>query len=747
MMTLLLLLFGTISDVFVVRATWPIVRYKNGTVGVKNDGGTVKVQSTDLIVDGNLSVSGSLFVQDRDLAEYEERVSSLETSKTPAPPVCQPPGGDKLQFDGEKWTCVCVSEWWSGDSCETPPPWIWKQRLGPIADQNVLVAFKGNSSVIAFGSGKIEAFNLTQNGDFVMKSDESDIFPHTPYSHARDWNQHAIVGDYAVVGSSLARFYIAGAWRTIGIACVLKRKVDGEWIKEKELTGCYSNYKGTYCSYGGAQALGIKDSHREFVVLKNGFKSCSRCSGTENAPEIKTFVSSGTSTTWTTKQSILLEDWMTSVGGTWGSIEIELKTIRNILLNDFATATRYFMVVHVSHHSIQSSGISQEPKEEIRLYSNAAPGADASEWVFETSWFIYGAGSNVNLALTFSGADILVAAIGAWEKTPWPGSENSSDYAASKCAHIKVYDLNTKREIQTITLPQCAGHVTLQASKDVLVVGNYFDFVVYVYEHSKEAAGVFVHVDTLKAPDSPSTTRRASTPSDAQYDARTDVYFGQYVAINANNDILVYASQEESVNATRGVVHRFQRREQSVTSPPPTDSVTINGKQLYQDSDGWILLLAYEHKAGENNAFVSKTAPSSPTEGYSHIWLEDLGLAASDVDSVKFYCKTSAHSRVMHFSSSMDWVKNAIVTGTYADNQVSYRTSGTTKFSDHTANLPDATKTAAYNDLTNSIFYLSNTYHWGMKIQGSRWECDDFARNTADTLHQIWFKRKSSSGA
>ena len=68
----------------------------------------------------------------------------------------------------------------------------------------------------------------------------------------------------------------------------------------------------------------------------------------------------------------------------------------------------------------------------------------------------------------------------------------------------------------------------------------------------------------------------------------------------------------------------------------PPDSVTINGKQLYQDSDGWILLLAYEHKAGENNAFVSKTAPSSPTEGYSHIWLEDLGLAASDVDSVKF---------------------------------------------------------------------------------------------------------------
>jgi len=81
MMTLLLLLFGTISDVFVVRATWPIVRYKNGTVGVKNDGGTVKVQSTDLIVDGNLSVSGSLFIQDRDLAEYAENISRAKSER------------------------------------------------------------------------------------------------------------------------------------------------------------------------------------------------------------------------------------------------------------------------------------------------------------------------------------------------------------------------------------------------------------------------------------------------------------------------------------------------------------------------------------------------------------------------------------------------------------------------------------------------------------------------------------------
>ena len=80
MITLFLLCIGTLSDVFIVRADWPIVRYKNSTVGVKNDGGIVQVQSTDLLVDGNLNVSGKMFVQNRDVAEYEDRVSFLETT-------------------------------------------------------------------------------------------------------------------------------------------------------------------------------------------------------------------------------------------------------------------------------------------------------------------------------------------------------------------------------------------------------------------------------------------------------------------------------------------------------------------------------------------------------------------------------------------------------------------------------------------------------------------------------------------
>ena len=51
------------------------------------------------------------------------------------------------------------------------------------------------------------------------------------------------------------------------------------------------------------------------------------------------------------------------------------------------------------------------------------------------------------------------------------------------------------------------------------------------------------------------------------------------------------------------------------------------------------------------------------------------------------------------------------------------------------------------------IFYMriqklyTGSYHWaiGALDRGQyRWECDDFAYNSGDTLHQIWFKRKSS---
>ena len=72
--------------------SWPVARFKNGTVGVQNEGGNVLVNSNELYVVGDLIVEGTLAVGASRLI----------------PPKCMPPGGDKLQHNGTHWFCVCV---------------------------------------------------------------------------------------------------------------------------------------------------------------------------------------------------------------------------------------------------------------------------------------------------------------------------------------------------------------------------------------------------------------------------------------------------------------------------------------------------------------------------------------------------------------------------------------------------------------------------------------------------------------
>ena len=200
---------------------------------------------------------------------------------------------------------------------------------------------------------------------------------------------------------------------------------------------------------------------------------------------------------------------------------------------------------------------------------------------------------------------------------------------------------------------------------------------------------------------------------------------------------------------------------------------------LYQDNDGWMLLLAYKHIAGESKPLVPGTIPKSPTEGYSHVWLKDLGLSASDVESVRFYCTSSAHERTMHFSIDNDWIKSAIFDGSAANNKFSYWNTGSKKFDDHSANLPDntymVTKSPYCKDDDSgvssdscpfSLLYkpmngLSNSYaiivddnlqdtYINDELQKASFLCDDNEWDTSagksidrTTVHQIWFKMKA----
>ena len=75
---------------------------------------------------------------------------------------------------------------------------------------------------------------------------------------------------------------------------------------------------------------------------------------------------------------------------------------------------------------------------------------------------------------------------------------------------------------------------------------------------------------------------------------------------------------------------------------------------------------------------------------YSHVWLKDLGLNASSVDSVRFYCKASGHNRVIHFSNDNDFTKKTIENGNGTGNipeiwHIGHSSSGSsTAFEDHT---------------------------------------------------------------
>ena len=426
---------------------------------------------------------------------------------------------------------------------------------------------------------------------------------------------------------------------------------------------------------------------------------------------------SGSSTTWQSVQEIKPKgyvytgEWSTQVRG----------YVKHIVMNNFTDASpgNYFMGVRVQDYTLES----------VYVYKNEKFGQEDSEWVLHqeepvwTKQLTSSTNYNQSPTMLFSEMGLIILSRKGSAVT---------DGISSKCAALDVYDVLTNT-ISRVGLPECMHErLAVHANSNYLVVGH----LARVYVFKKSSDGTFYQEDELKLTYNENVSAGLWSGVTGGH-----VNFGYRVYVSPTNDIYTFQPHETTFNDYDGALHRFQR-----TRKTSSDSVTINGKQLYQDSDGWILLLAYEHKAGENNALVSKTAPSSPTEGYSHIWLEDLGLAASDVDSVKFYCKTSAHSRVMHFSSSTDFVKNAIVTGAYTGNVVSYWNSGTTKFDDHTANLPDSTDEIwVASDLMNFPFYGGGN-HWAIKTaywSRSGFFCDDGGPTHADmdTLHQIWFKR------
>ena len=186
--------------------------------------------------------------------------------------------------------------------------------------------------------------------------------------------------------------------------------------------------------------------------------------------------------------------------------------------------------------------------------------------------------------------------------------------------------------------------------------------------------------------------------------------------------------------------------EKSDFDPPDLEHPSCTNRfGLFEDQDNWVLIAAYDHQANTNPSLVEGVFPESPTEGFSHVWPgTHLGLTAADIAEVRFYCHTSKHNRVVHFSTENEWVRNRIlVGGSFPGNSPSHWNSGTTKLEGHTGFLPDATTQDAGSNIIGEFPFIGGGYHFAISGHGTRWECDDLHPSGSPahtTLHQVWIK-------
>ena len=170
------------------------------------------------------------------------------------------------------------------------------------------------------------------------------------------------------------------------------------------------------------------------------------------------------------------------------------------------------------------------------------------------------------------------------------------------------------------------------------------------------------------------------------------------------------------------------------------------------DGGGWLLILNYVHQARTNPALqvrntdlpLSGTSTLGSDESGSTNWGHLGNTLAADLDfeELRFFARTSAHSRVIDFKTSYSNVINYVKTGSGSMSGL-HLAANHTVLAGHTANVPTVTLNGFFSNqtdfaLTNFPFYVGGNYHWGIRGLGNRWEADDFARNNANTHHQVW---------
>lgn len=171
------------------------------------------------------------------------------------------------------------------------------------------------------------------------------------------------------------------------------------------------------------------------------------------------------------------------------------------------------------------------------------------------------------------------------------------------------------------------------------------------------------------------------------------------------------------------------------------------------DGGGWTLVLNYLHRGGTDPALKTFTT-SLPVLGSTSLGVDESAsttswghtapsyLNAFIFSELRFYGATNAHTRVIHFKTTHANTINYFRTG--SGSMTNINTSFATLPS-HSAFLPNSAANFFSNEgnlaMTNFPFWLSGTYHWGIKGHNYRWEVDDFNNSASwNTHHQIWIR-------
>jgi hypothetical protein len=171
------------------------------------------------------------------------------------------------------------------------------------------------------------------------------------------------------------------------------------------------------------------------------------------------------------------------------------------------------------------------------------------------------------------------------------------------------------------------------------------------------------------------------------------------------------------------------------------------------DGGGWTLVLNYLHKGGTDpalNTFTSSlpvlgsttlgTDESASSTTWGHV--SNSYLNKFTFSELRFYGSTNNHNRIIHFKTTLATTISYFKTGSGSMSGIA---SSYTSLSGHSANLPASAANYFTNEtnlaMTNFPFWLSGTYHWGIKGHNYRWEVDDFNNSSSyHTFHQIWIR-------